>query len=353
MASVWIISRAAGDGGKRYRVEYRTGGRESATRYGGSFRTKREALLRQAWISAELAQLRVPDLRVLTRRPEQAPTLEQAAKRWQATRVDVRDSTAIQHRTALGRLLPKLGARRVDELTPADVAELVGELSAEGYARESIRKSVTALAMILDHCGITPNPARDRVHVRLPRQEPEEPEPPTAEHVEAVARLLTPAYRLALLTLDATGARVGELEAARVGDLDDQRQGWLVRASVAKTRRPRWVELPDDLWEALLERLPAREDRDPAARLFGDATADRLRMAIGRACKAAGVPRFSPHALRDRRVSLLHKRGLSWAEIGDRVGQRSRIVTADRYTFVLGDYREIDRVSILERAAGD
>lgn len=40
-----------------------------------------------------------------------------------------------------------------------------------------------------------------------------------------------------------------------------------------------------------------------------DCTADRLRTAIGRACKAAGVPVFSPHDLRHRRISLLHRQG--------------------------------------------
>jgi integrase len=349
MASVWIVTRVTPAGAKRYRVEYRLGGRESRTTYGGSFKTQREALERRRWIAGELAAVRVPDLRALTATPERAPALAAVAKRWQASRVDVRDSTAVQHRTALGRVLPELGAGRVDELTPADVATFVGKLAAAGYARESIRKSVTALAMVLDFAGVVPNPARDRVHVRLPREEPEEPEPPIAEHVEVVARLLAPSYRLALLVLDATGCRVGELEAARVGDVDAHRQAWLVRAAVAKTRRARWVELPDDLWEALMARQPPPDDRDPDARLFGDVTAGRLRMAIGRACRAAGVPRFSPHALRDRRVSLLHKRGHTWAEIGDRVGQRSRIVTADKYTFVLGDYREVDRSALLER----
>jgi integrase len=174
-----------------------------------------------------------------------------------------------------------------------------------------------------------------------------EPEPPSADHVEAVAWLLKPAYLLALLVLDATGARFGELEAARLGDLDEQRRAWLVRAAVAKTRRPRWVELPPALFDALLERLPAREDRDPAAPLFAGVTADRLRMAIGRACRDAGVPRFSPHALRHRRISLLHRQGASWAEVGELVGQRSRIVTADRYTHALVDYRELDRAKLL------
>ena len=48
---------------KRYRVEYRLGGRESKTRYGGSFKTQqREAIAPQACIAGELAALRVPDL---------------------------------------------------------------------------------------------------------------------------------------------------------------------------------------------------------------------------------------------------------------------------------------------------
>jgi integrase len=78
-------------------------------------------------------------------------------------------------------------------------------------------------------------------------------------------------------------------------------------------------------------------------------TADRLRMDIGRACRDGGVPHFSPHALRHRRISLLHRQGHSWAEIGERVGQRSKIVTADRYTHALVDYREIDRAKLLKR----
>jgi integrase len=72
-------------------------------------------------------------------------------------------------------------------------------------------------------------------------------------------------------------------------------------------------------------------------------------MAIARACRDAGVPRFSPHSLRHRYVSLAHKRGDSWAEIGSRVGQRSRVVTADRYSHALVDYREVDRAKLLAR----
>ena len=126
--------------------------------------------------------------------------------------------------------------------------------------------------------------------VKLPLSEPDEVEPPHADHVEAAAWLLAPDYLIGLLALDATGARVGEVAAATIGDLDETRKAWLVRAKVAKTRRARWVELPDDLFDVIVGRLPAREDRDPDAALFPIGSTDRLRMAIGRACRDGGVP---------------------------------------------------------------
>src|SRR2546428_6995735 len=177
MASCWIERRPSHDG-VRYRVRFRLGGRESIPRYGGSFGTMREARARRSWIEGELAGMRVPDLTVLAER-KPSPDLRSVAERWQSSRVDVRESTRVQHRAALGRVLHILGDRPIDRLTPADVAELVGKLVAKGKARESIRKSVTALAMVLDYGGVSPNPARDRLQIRLPLEEPQEPEPPS------------------------------------------------------------------------------------------------------------------------------------------------------------------------------
>lgn len=115
----------------------------------------------------------------------------------------------------------------------------------------------------------------------------------------------------------------------------------------------RWIELPDDLFDVVVDRLPPREDHDPEAPLFPIGSTDRLRMATARACRDAGVPTFSPHDLRHRRISLLHHQGTSWAEIGARVGQRNLSPTADTYTHVLMDYREIDRAKLLARTAGE
>lgn len=354
MPSVWVAKRPHVKGGQpvpgkfHYRVMYRLRGHETAPRYAGQFRTKREASIRAEWVRNELAAMRVPDVSALVA-PAPAPTLREKALAWQRWRTDVRDSTAVQHTTALGRVLPKLGSRFVDTITIDDVQALVSELEEKGYAYESVRKSKTALALVLDYARIEPNPARSKL-VKLRNEETEEVEPPVADHVEAVGWLLSAAYLLGLLVLDATGCRIGELAAAKVGDLDEGRRAWLVRAKVSKTKRARWVTLPDDVYEAIVEQLPAKEDRDLAAPLVAIGSADRLRMAILRACRHAGVPEWSPHELRHRRISLLHHQGVSWAEIGARVGQRNLSVTADTYTHTLmDDYREIDRRKLLAR----
>jgi integrase len=72
-----------------------------------------------------------------------------------------------------------------------------------------------------------------------------------------------------------------------------------------------------------------------------------LRTSIGKACRALGIPLFSPHDLRHRRISLLHAQDKTWAEIGQLVGQRNIAVTANTYTHVLVDETEVDYTALL------
>ncbi|MGH3019970.1 MAG: tyrosine-type recombinase/integrase [Gaiellaceae bacterium] len=344
MASAWITTRRTAGERTRYRVMYRLGGRESAPRYAGSFASKREALARKAWVLGELAAMRVPDVELAA--PRIVPTLGDAADRWRATRVDVSEGTMQTYRVALGRLLSRFGGTPVDELDAQTVADLVAELHAAGLRKQTIRKTVSVLAMILDHAAIQPNPARDKQTIRLPREERRHVEPPAAEHVEAVVRLLPGRYRLPALVLDATGMRVGELERLTWGDVDEPRGRWRVSTAVAKTGRARWIEAPSVLFEAVCA-LVAREDRVPDRPVFQGFGADRFRTALTRACTAAGVPTFSPHDLRHRRVSLLHLGGMPWARIGELVGHDDLVTTARTYTHVVVDERELDYAELL------
>jgi hypothetical protein len=243
MPSAWIVRRSRRDGGTTYRVLYRLGGRESTPKHGGSFRTMREATVRRNWLAGELAAMRVPDILLLDASAA-APTLATVAVTWLGSRIDVADGTMATYRVNLGRILARLGTHRVDGITPADVAELAADLAAEGLARESIRKTLVTFSMVLDFAGVLPNPVRDN-SVKLPREVRPEINPPTAEHVLAVHRLLPPRYRLPLLVLDSTGMRVGELEQltqalARVASgLEDRPRSLGHRSGSAASRRTR------------------------------------------------------------------------------------------------------------------
>lgn len=343
-----VGARRTKDGGKRYRVLFRVGGRETKQQYAGSFRTKSEALERRRWVDGELAAMRVPNVRALDAASKAtAPTFEKAAADWLASRLDVTEGTRVQQRTSIGRARRILGWRRVDEISAQDVAAMIAELHEEGLKPSYIRKVAQATAMLFDYAGVSPNPARDKVTVRLPRDRSAEIVPPTAAHVLAVHRLLPSRYRLPLLVLDATGMRLGELEALRWGDVDEPRGRWRVSAAVSKTRTARWVNVPPAIFEAVLALVP-RDDRTAERCVFQDFGGDRFRTAITRACTAAGVPAFSPHDLRHRRISLLHLSGVPWARIGEHVGQRNLAVTANTYTHVLADENELDYVGLLD-----
>jgi integrase len=139
--------------------------------------------------------------------------------------------------------------------------------------------------------------------------------------------------------LDATGMRIGELEALTWGDMDEPRSRW--RIATSKTGRPRWVTPPPILYAAVQD-LCARDDRHADRKVFEGVTGDRLRTSLTRACTASGVPAFSPHDLRHRRVSLMHLSGVPWARIGEAVGHDDITTTSRVYTHVVTDEREVD-----------
>jgi integrase len=305
-----------------------------------------EARRRRTYIAGELAAFRVPELVI---EPPPTPTpVEQALAAWADSRLDVAGSTKVAHRVAVGRISTAIKRTPVGELRPADVSAWIAELHDRGSSRSSIYKSLAALRMALDHYGLDPNPARDR-RVKLPREVKREINPPTAAAVEAAVGATAPRYRLPLLLLEATGMRVGELEGLRWGAVDEPEGRWRVSRATSKTSRARFVSVPPDLFALVLARVP-REDRDPEALVSSEVNQPQLRTALGRACKAAGVPAFRLHDLRHRRLSLWHHEGIPGAEAARRAGHSRPSITLDVYSQVLVDGAEIDRPALLDDA---
>ena len=202
--------------------------------------------------------------------------------------------------------------------------------------------------MVLDYAGARPNAARDP-SVKLPLEEREEVEPPHADHVEAVAWLLPAAYVLGLLVLDATGARIGEL-AASDGSATSTRleRRWLVRA---KSRRP--VGRAGSSSPMISSASPS--SGYPRARIATPkhpcSRSARRTASVWRSGGLAGMP-ACPRSRRTTSGIVGSACSITRACLGrDRraVGQRNICVTADTYTHVLMDYREIDRAKLLKR----
>jgi hypothetical protein len=178
MPSAWVVERTTQKGKRRHVVRCRIGGRESPALHWHSYKRKREAEAARNYVAGELACGRAPD-----RRLQSAPsrTVTELAEAWRASRVDVSAGTRQTYAVAWNRLELRIGDVPVHELDAARVAELVAELHANGLRKQTIRKTISVLAMILDHARIEPNPARDKLTVRLPREEREQVQPPTAE----------------------------------------------------------------------------------------------------------------------------------------------------------------------------
>jgi hypothetical protein len=67
-----------------------------------------------------------------------------------------------------------------------------------------------------------------------------------------------------------------------------------------------------------------------------------MRTSFVRACTEP-----APRGFVDRRISLLHLRGVAWARVGEFVGQRNLAVTATTYSHVLLDETEVDYAALL------
>jgi integrase len=157
--------------------------------------------------------------------------------------------------------------------------------------------------------------------------------------VLAFLERVKPERRLLFAFMERCGTRVSETCGWTWGDVDISASKILSRPENVKgkrgRRKARWVPVPDFLMSALLDSTPF-DDRDKDRLLFTWPTgkAGQVQRTMERACKAAGIVHYHPHDLRHRRVSLWHKQGQSWAEIGAKVGATPKVL-ADTYTHVL------------------
>jgi integrase len=338
VSPAWIRKRRTGKG-VRYMVTYRLGSGDANTVYSaGTFRLEREARTRRDLVGGWLAAGLNPkvELAKLTAPAPVVRTYREWAAAYETSRIDIADSTRENHETHIKRLNKIFGDRDPHEFTVADQIEAVPVL-AKGLAASSVSRYWTTHEKILDFAGVEPNPARHR-SVQLPKITYVEISPPTAKQLLLFLDKLTPRrYRLPLVVAEQTAMTVGELEALEWGDVDAADNRFRLRRATVKAQikaRARWVQVPDWLMLLILDTCPL-EDRTPGRRVFPSFVPDNVRHAMRRACTLAGIPHFSPHELRHRRLSLWHGQGVPSRELAARAGHAKASMTLDVYSHVM------------------
>jgi integrase len=316
--------------------------------------TKRQAQVKCAELVAELQSGGSVDPSKIT----VVEFLDRFDRDWAALHVSARSRD--RYRFALDHVRRRLGDRRLQKVSPADIAALYAALIREDLAPRTVRMVHTALHRALGQAKawgvIRDNPA----DIAKPPKAPDR-ETPMLQPDQAAVLLERlrgkPLYLLASLALG-TGLRRNELLGLRWGNVDLD-AGWLtieqaleqtathgIRIKSPKTRHGRrTISLPAHLvtelrthWrEQQEQRLAAGLGKAPdTAPVF--ATADGRHLSPNAVTKAwpvamaaIGMPAVTLHSLRHTHASMLINAGLDILAISRRMGHSSPTITLNVY----------------------
>jgi len=127
--------------------------------------------------------------------------------------------------------------------------------------------------------------------------------------------------------------RVGELHKLEWRDVDLVESRFRVRQGKTPAAR-RWIAVPEWLMEEIAATCPP-DDRTAERRVFPGFSPDAVGGSMARACKATGVPLFSPHDLRHRYASVKIREGVPVTDLAAQLGHARTSMTLDTYSHVL------------------
>jgi integrase len=270
-----------------------------------------------------------------------APTIADLAARFEQDYVPrKRPSTQRVYRQQIATdILPALGRTKAAAVTHADVDAFHHRLSAR--APTHANRVIAVLSKMfslsvrwgwrLDNpCkGIERNQEQKR-HRYLSGAE-------LKRLTKALAELEDQGAANAVRLLLLTGARRGELLAARWADIDLEARNWSKPASTTKQKALHRVPLSEPACRLLAEmRKIAGDDADHLFPARGGGHRQHINAAWGALRKAAGIPDARLHDLRHTHASILASSGLSLPVIGALLGH-STPTTTHRYSHLFDD----------------
>jgi integrase len=331
------------DGTKRYRARYRdAGGRQHERRCKRKVDAQHwldeqtSALVTQTWTAPERGRV----------------TVETWAEQWLAAQTGLKPSTSYRYRSLLrSQVLPRWGRHRLADVSHADVAAWVADMTMGGLAPATVRQAHRVLALVLTLAvrdgRIPRNPTTG---VPLPRAVRAEPRFLTREQVEQLADAAEE-YGDVVRLLAYTGLRFGEMAALRVRRIDFLRKrltiaesatevGGAVAFGSPKTHQQRTVPIPAVLLEPLARRCAGKRADElvltsPERGVLR--SGNFRRRVFDPAATAAGLEDLSPHDLRHTAASLLVASGANVKAVQRMLGHASAAMTLDVYSGLFDD----------------
>ncbi len=291
-----------------------------------------------------------------------APTLKEYAERWLAQIKDaVKPSTHECYRSNLENyIIPELGSRKLDELNKGAIKDFISKIRkrktrrGKEFSRDSIRLMIASLRAVLgeaiDDGFIALNPVRrvQKFFKKAPVMR-SEIEPFTLEQMHQIESGFLkqfPEYYKFVLTLNRTGARIGEVIALEDGDVDFQ-SGFIsinknlpvgIRGEEAETPKTessnRDIQMSPQLVKALKNHM---EKRGESARFLFTNSADgpvdysNFAKKWRKVQEGLGITPRSPHNTRHTFATLMISRGENIAFVSKILGHSSIKVTVDTY----------------------
>lgn len=271
---------------------------------------------------------------------------------WLAAQGQLKPTTRERYRGIVERQIgPTWGRVALAEVTPADVAAWVTELSAGGLAAASVRYVHRVLSLALKYAvldgRLSRNPAEG---VPLPRAKARPKRFLTHAEVDQLATECGE-YSVLIYALAYTGLRWGEVAALQVRDVDTLRRRIHVRRAMAevngrtiigtpKDHEIREVAFPAFLTDDLTRVLSGRPG-DALAFPSPDGAILRngnfRRRVFDAAAERAGLAGMTPHGLRHTAASLAVQAGAHVPLVQRMLGHSSPSVTLDVYSHLFAD----------------
>ena len=235
-------------------------------------------------------------------------------------------------------IAPYIGDMYIGDIKPTTVDLWIDEIS-QKHAMSTVHQEKGFLSCLFNYgkkkgyCADNPAVRVDSIVVKKTERPYWEP-----EEFERFIKFVSADNQLIFYVLFLTGCRVGELCALQWKDVEPYRihitktvrkssDGDTVLGEKPKTNNSlRWISIPVELYDALMEFKEQKEDLDgfnDSFFVFGDADfwiPQKIRYIMDAAVKQSGVKKITVHGLRHSHASFLIAAGIPDVAIAKRLG---------------------------------